>query len=86
MGISGFYYQLRIELLVYCFKFYCVFFRDLNVSIYWVFFIFEYFADSDIDEYCQCIVKISGLVFIFFKKKELVVWNIVGYILGINFR
>lgn len=84
MGTSGFHYQLRTELLVDCLKSYCVPFKDPNVSIYWVPSISEYFADSDIDEHCQCIVKTSGPVSILFKKKELAVWDTVGHILGIN--
>lgn len=84
MGTSGFHYQLRTELLVHCLKSYCVPFRDPNVSIYWVPSISEYFADSAIDEHCQCIVKTSGPVSILFKKKELAAWNTVGHILGIN--
>lgn len=84
MGTSGFHYQLRTELLVDCLKSYCVPFRDPNVSIYWVPSISNYFADSYIDEHCQCIVKTSGPVSILFKKKELAVWDTVGHILGIK--
>lgn len=84
MGTSGFHYQLRTELLVDCLKSYCVPFRDPNVSIYWVPSISNYFADSDIDEHCQCMVKTIGPVSILFKKKELAVWDTVGHILGIK--
>lgn len=84
MGTNGFHYQLRTELLVDCLKSYCFPYRDPNVSIYWVPSISNYFADSYIDEHCQCIVKTSGPVSILFKKKELAVWDTVGHILGIK--